>query len=80
MNLRIVRLLLDDDDSVKAESYFNRAALQVNATTDLPTLLNFKLCQAQIQDCTRKFLEAAARYHELSWAGELEDEERKFML
>lgn len=78
--VRIIRLLLEDEDSVQAESYYNRAASLVNSTSDRETLLGFKLCQARINDYTRKFLEAASRYHELSWTGEIDEEERTFML
>ena len=78
--IRIVRLLLEEEDSVQAETYYNRAASLVNTTKDRETLLSFKLCQARINDCTRKFLEAASKYHELSWTGEIDEEERTFML
>ena len=78
--VRIIRLLLEDEDSVQAETYYNRAASLVNSTNDRETLLSFKLCQARILDYTRKFLEAATRYQELSWAGEIDEQERTFML
>ncbi|KAI0638191.1 hypothetical protein C8Q77DRAFT_1070498 [Trametes polyzona] len=78
--VRIVRLLLEDEDSVEAERWYNRAALLAHTTTDKETLLQFKLCQARISDYSRKFLEAASRYHELSWVAEIDEEERKHML
>nr|GAT59451.1 constitutive photomorophogenic 8 [Mycena chlorophos] len=78
--VRIVRLLLEDEDSVQAETYYNRAALLVHSTNDKETLLQFKLCQARISDYGRKFLEAASRYHELSYVGEIDEEERQHML
>lgn len=78
--VRIVRLLLEDEDSVQAETYYNRAALLVHSTNDRETLLQFKLCQARISDYGRKFLEAASRYHELSYVGEIDEEERRHML
>ncbi|KAG5651356.1 hypothetical protein H0H81_008973 [Sphagnurus paluster] len=79
--VRIVRLLLEDEDSVQAETYYNRAALLVHsASEDRETLLQFKLCQARISDYSRKFLEAASRYHELSYIGEIDEEERRHML
>ncbi|KAJ7068304.1 hypothetical protein C8F01DRAFT_1117685 [Mycena amicta] len=78
--VRIVRLLLEDEDSVHAETYYNRAALLVHSTQDKETLLQFKLCQARISDYGRKFLEAASRYHELSYVGEIDEEERQHML
>lgn len=78
--VRIVRLLLEDEDSVQAERFYNRAALIAHTSTDKETLLSFKLCQARISDYSRKFLEAASRYHELSWITEIDEEERKHML
>ncbi|KAJ3827022.1 hypothetical protein F5880DRAFT_1621935 [Lentinula raphanica] len=78
--VRIVRLLLEEEDSVQAESYFNRAQLLFHSTTDKETLLQFKLCQARISDYSRKFLEAASRYHELSFVADIDEEERRHML
>ncbi|TFY70161.1 hypothetical protein EVG20_g2841 [Dentipellis fragilis] len=78
--IRIVRLLLEDEDSVQAETYYNRAASLIHTTTDQETILAFKLCQARISDYSRKFLEAASRYHELSFIGEIDEEERRHIL
>ena len=78
--VRIVRLLLEDEDSFQAERFCNRAALIAHTTTDKEVLLSFKLCQARISDYSRKFLEAASRYHELSWIGEIDESERLHML
>lgn len=78
--VRIVRLLLEEEDSVQAETYFNRAQLLVHSTQDKEVLLQFKLCQARISDYSRKFLEAASRYHELSYVGDIDEDERRHML
>ncbi|KAI3612148.1 cop9 signalosome complex subunit 4 [Moniliophthora roreri] len=78
--VRIVRLLLEDEDSTMAETYFNRAQGLVHSANNRETILQFKLCQARISDYTRKFLEAARGYHELSYAGEIDEEERRYML
>ncbi|KAF8351424.1 hypothetical protein F5887DRAFT_207262 [Amanita rubescens] len=78
--IRIVRLLLEDEDSVQAETYYNRAALLILSTSNRETQLQFKLCQARISDYSRKFLEAASRYHELSYVAEIDEEERRHML
>ena len=80
--VRIVRLFLEDDDSVQAETYYNRAAsLSGSASSsDRETSLAYKLCQARINDFQRKFLEAASRYHELSWIGDIDEEDRTHML
>lgn len=78
--IRIVRLLLEEEDSVQAETFYNRAGLLIHATSNREIQLQFKLCQARISDYSRKFVEAAARYHELSWQSELDDEERLHIL
>ncbi|CAL1700674.1 unnamed protein product [Somion occarium] len=78
--VRIVRLLLEEENNAQAESYYNRAAILAHSTTDRETLLQFKLCQARLNDYARKFLEAATRYHELSYVAEIDEEERKHML
>jgi COP9 signalosome complex subunit 4 len=74
--IRIVRLLLEDEDSTLAETYYNRAALLITPKSDRTTQLAFKLSQARISDYGRKFVEAATRYHELSWVEEIDPEER----
>ncbi|KAG6890351.1 hypothetical protein C0992_002176 [Termitomyces sp. T32_za158] len=79
--VRIVRLLLEDEDSIQAESYYKRAALLARSdSSDRETNLQLKLCQARIHDYSRRFLEAATRYHELSYVGEIDEEERRHML
>lgn len=78
--VRIVALLLEDEDSVQAETYYNRAASLSQSTTDRKTQLQFKLCQARINDYSRKFLEAAMRYHELSWAADVDEDDRLQLL
>ncbi len=80
MYVRIVRLLLEEEDSVQAETYYNRAASLAHTTNDKELLLGFKLSQARIHDYSRRFLEAAMKYHELSWVAEIDEEERKQML
>lgn len=78
--VRIVRLLLEDEDSVQAETYYNRAASLVHTTQDKELLLRYKLCQARIHDYSRRFLEAGLRYLDLSYVAEIDEEERKHML
>jgi len=78
--IRIVRLLLEEENSVQAETYHNRATSLIHSTSDRKTLLAYKLCHARISDYSRKFLEAASRYHELSFVGEIDEDERRYML
>jgi COP9 signalosome complex subunit 4 len=65
---------------VQAETYHNRATSLIHSTSDRETLLAYKLSQARISDYARKFLEAASRYHELSFVGEIDENERTYML
>lgn len=74
--IRIIRLLLEEEDWVQADAYYKRAALYINSTQDRELILTFKLCQARMSDFGRKFLDAAMKYHELSCATtELDEEE-----
>ncbi|OZJ04744.1 hypothetical protein BZG36_01791 [Bifiguratus adelaidae] len=74
--IRIVRLFLEEDDHVNADTFLNRAALLIPECKDLVTQLTFKLSQARVLDFKRRFLEAASKYHELSYVPQLDNEER----
>ncbi|KAI8088894.1 uncharacterized protein BX664DRAFT_279535 [Halteromyces radiatus] len=74
--IRIVRLLLEEDEAVAAEAYLNRAGLLILNSDDFVLNLTFKLSQARILDAKRKFLEACSKYHELSYVGPLDEDER----
>lgn len=74
--IRIVRLLLEEEESGLAETYYGRAAVLIHTTQDKTLQLQYKLCQARLSDFGRKFVEAAARYHELSWIGDIDEDER----
>ncbi|KAI8642884.1 hypothetical protein BD408DRAFT_343448 [Parasitella parasitica] len=74
--IRIVRLLLEEDEAVQAEFYLNRAALLIPNSTDLLLNLTFKLSQARILDAKRRFLEACSKYHELSYESQVDKDER----
>jgi COP9 signalosome complex subunit 4 len=86
--VKIVQLLLEDEDAVSAESYLNRAGLvlpyveeNVGQTDAFKTLhLRFKAAQARILDYKRQFLPAAVRYHQLSLDALVGDDERLQML
>ncbi|KAJ3062233.1 hypothetical protein HDU98_001878 [Podochytrium sp. JEL0797] len=82
--VRIVRLLLEDEDDTSAEAYLNRASLVVN-TEDFDNihtqekqmlLLQFKACQARLLDFKRNFQLAAQKYHQLSFVFEMDESER----
>lgn len=74
--IRIVKLLLEEDEAVQAEAYLNRAALLIPNSNDMLINLTFKLSQARILDAKRKFLEACSKYHELSYVSQVEEDER----
>ncbi|KAI8349443.1 PCI domain-containing protein [Choanephora cucurbitarum] len=74
--VRIVKLLLEEDEAVQAETYLNRAALLIPSSNDPLLNLTFKLSQARILDAKRRFLEACSKYHELSYVTQIEEDER----
>jgi COP9 signalosome complex subunit 4 len=77
--IHIVRLFLEDEDAVSAESYLNRAALLMgNPSIASDKLLNlqFKASQARLLDFKRAFLLAASKYLELSYVAEMAVSER----
>ncbi|KAJ9097266.1 hypothetical protein QFC21_004935 [Naganishia friedmannii] len=78
--MKIVRLLLECGESGQAQNYFNRASLLIHSSTDKATQLAFKLCQARIADFSRRFNEAAVKYHDLSFEQVIDEEERIYML
>ena len=65
---------------MQAETYHNCATSLIHSTSDCKTLLAYKLCQARISNYARKFLEAASQYHELSFVGEIDENERTLIL
>ncbi|KAF9573270.1 COP9 signalosome complex subunit 4 [Mortierella alpina] len=78
--IRIVRLLLEDDEAISAEAYLNRASVLMRDTKDISLQLTFKLSQAKISDFKNKFLEASSRYHEISYIQDVEYDERMLIL
>ncbi|GAA5917618.1 hypothetical protein JCM6882_001991 [Rhodosporidiobolus microsporus] len=74
--IHIVRLFLEEEDSTSADTYFNRASLLANAAKDPETQLQFKACQARMFDFSRRFSDAASKYHEISYVAGLDEGER----
>lgn len=74
--MRIVKLLLEEDEAIQAETYLNRTALLIASSSDTLLTLTYKLSQARILDAKRKFLEASSKYHELSYVAEIPEDER----
>jgi len=64
--VKIAQLYLEDDESVQAESYINRASELIHQVRDEILKLRYKVCFARIMDYKRQFMKAALRYYELS--------------
>ncbi|CAM8980144.1 hypothetical protein QQ045_000782 [Rhodiola kirilowii] len=64
--VQIARLYLEDDDSVNAEAFINKASFLVSNSRHEVLNLQYKVCYARILDLKRKFLEAALRYYAIS--------------
>ncbi|KAF9127415.1 COP9 signalosome complex subunit 4 [Mortierella sp. 14UC] len=74
--IRIVRLLLEEDEAGMADTYLNRAAVLMRDTKDINLQLTFKLSQARIADFKNNFLKASSQYHEISYIQEIDIDER----
>jgi len=64
--VNIAQLYLEDDESVQAEAYINRASELIHQVKDDILKLRYKVCFARIMDYKRQFLKAAFAYYELS--------------
>jgi len=64
--IKIARLYLEDEESVQAEAYINRAAELIPKVNDQELKISYKACFARILDYKRTFLKAAVHYYELS--------------
>lgn len=74
--IRIMRNLLEDDDSIAAGNYLSRTTHIIDETEDPTLKLHFKLCQARILDSQRQFLNACFKYHQLSFEALIDESER----
>uniref|UniRef100_A0A7S4BDF1 COP9 signalosome complex subunit 4 n=1 Tax=Chrysotila carterae TaxID=13221 RepID=A0A7S4BDF1_CHRCT len=64
--IQIAMLYLQDEESVSAETFINRASLLIGESTEPALKLQHKVCYARILDSKRKFLEAGTRFYHLS--------------
>lgn len=64
--IQIAMLYMQDDESVTAETFINRASVLIGEETEPRLRLQHKVCYARILDAKRKFLEAATRFYQLS--------------
>ncbi|XP_067931377.1 uncharacterized protein [Watersipora subatra] len=74
--IKISRLYLEDDDPVNAEAFINRASHLQADTADEKLQIYYKACYGRVLDYRRKFIEAAQRYHEISFKTVVSEEER----
>jgi len=64
--VKIAQLFLEDDESVLAEAYINRASELISQCKDDMLKLRYKVCFARIMDYKRQFMKAGLKYYELS--------------
>uniref|UniRef100_A0AAV1UFA6 COP9 signalosome complex subunit 4 n=1 Tax=Peronospora matthiolae TaxID=2874970 RepID=A0AAV1UFA6_9STRA len=64
--VKIAELYLQEDETVDAENFINRASRFIHNVDDWALRLRFQVSYARILDSKRKFLDAALRYYEFS--------------
>lgn len=74
--LKIAQLYLEDDDSIQAEAFINRASILQAETKSERLQILYKVCYARVLDFRRKFIEAAQRYVALSYSSLVHEDER----
>jgi COP9 signalosome complex subunit 4 len=74
--IRIMRCYLEEDEPQNAVSQMTRVKQIFHDVKDRDTRIAFLLCQARILDSQRTFLEASAKYYELSQQSAVAEEER----
>ena len=57
---------LQDDETVDAEVFLNKASSCIQTVTEISLLLRYRATSARVLDANRKFVEAAMRYYDLS--------------
>lgn len=75
--VRIIRMLLEDEDDAGAETYLNKCSLLINKCSDPAQKVHFKMSQARIFDNRRKFLDATRKYYEMSLEEAVDVEDRQ---
>ncbi|KAJ0404056.1 hypothetical protein P43SY_004311 [Pythium insidiosum] len=64
--VKIAELYLQEDETVDAENFINRASRCIHSVEDWALKLRYQVSYARILDAKRKFLDAALRYYEFS--------------
>ncbi|KAK2740749.1 hypothetical protein FQN57_005981 [Myotisia sp. PD_48] len=76
MWIRIIRLYLEEDDTVNAETYVNKIKNLPSKIEDPELKLHFQLSQARVLDAKRRFLDASQEYLSVSLASGVDEEDR----
>ena len=66
MSHALIEAFLQDDETVDAEVFLNKASSCIQTVTDVGLLLRYRATYARVLDANRKFVEAAMRYYDLS--------------
>ncbi|PLN82750.1 COP9 signalosome complex subunit 4 [Aspergillus taichungensis] len=74
--VRIVRLYLEEDDTLSAEAVLNRIKNLPSKIEDHELKLHFRLSQARIHDSYRRFLDASQEYFTVSLAAGVDEADR----
>ena len=74
--VRIVRNLLEVDDTMTADLFINRLKNIMHSVKNTELQLHFNLSQARVLDAKRDFNPASQRYHEISYSTAIAEEER----
>lgn len=64
--VKIAELYLQEDETIDAENFINRASRCIHNVDDWALKLRYQVSYARILDAKRKFLDAALRYYEFS--------------
>jgi COP9 signalosome complex subunit 4 len=64
--VKCAEAFLEDDETVDAEVFLNKASSSIQTVTEVALLLRYRATYARVLDANRKFVEAAMRYYELS--------------
>lgn len=74
--VRIARCYLEEDDSVSASGYINRAKNVLHNVDSTKTRILFQLTQARVLDSQRQFLDASNAFHNISYDSNVDEEDR----
>ncbi|KAI9894171.1 MAG: hypothetical protein M1814_004025 [Vezdaea aestivalis] len=74
--IRIIRCLLENDDTTSAETYLNRTKNVIGNFTNTNLNLHLEMSKAKISDAQRNFLSACSSYYSLSLSPLVAEDDR----